>query len=145
MYSTRCQPLFLTKVRKQSGSQSIPNQHILTRRNASLIRHRTSQPTPQDQSTKAYSIYFNLMLKAKVLLGQNYFRLLRLFLLIVGNLLCLVMLCLISTRRDKVCPQYRVRNWSCTNALQAEQKPCEPVENTCTISSMQKTSRFWSS
>lgn len=35
-------------------------------------------------------------------------QLFRLFLLIVGNLLCLVMLCLISARRDKVCPLYRV-------------------------------------
>jgi hypothetical protein len=31
-------------------------------------------------------------------------------LLIVGKPVCLVMLCLISARRDKVCPQYRVRN-----------------------------------
>ena len=39
------------------------------------------------------------------------FQLFRPFLLMVGNPLCLVMLCLISARRDKVCPQYRVRNW----------------------------------
>jgi hypothetical protein len=35
----------------------------------------------------------------------------------VGNPICLVMLCLISVRRDKVCPLYRVRNWNNTNRL----------------------------
>ena len=59
-------------------------------------------------------------------------RLFRPFLLIVGNLLCLVLLCLISARRDKVCPQYRVRNWSCTNTLQTPQKLSGPLGNSCT-------------
>jgi hypothetical protein len=59
-------------------------------------------------------------------------RLFRPFLLIVGNLLCLVLLCLISARRDKVCPQYRVRNWSCTNTFQTPQKLSGPLGNSCT-------------
>jgi len=55
-------------------------------------------------------------------------------LLVVGNPVCLVLLCLISARRDKVCPLYRVRNWSDTNTLQTPQKLSGPLENSCTIS-----------
>jgi hypothetical protein len=58
---------------------------------------------------------------------------LTLFLLMVGNLVCLVMLCLISARRDKVCPQYRVRNWQNTKPLQPPQKLSGPLENDCTL------------
>jgi hypothetical protein len=72
--------------------------------------------------------------KYTVLLGENVFQLFRLFLLMVGNPVCLVMLCLISARRDKVCPQYRVRNWHATNHPRAPQKPFRHVENTCAIS-----------
>jgi len=56
-----------------------------------------------------------------------------LFLLIEGNPVCLVMLWLIPARRDKVCPQYRVRNWNNTNTLQTQQKPFGPLENSCTM------------
>jgi len=52
-----------------------------------------------------------------------------LFPLVVGNAVCLVLLCLISARRDKVCPLYRVWNWSDTNALQTPQKPYRPLED----------------
>ena len=57
-----------------------------------------------------------------------------LFLLIVGNLHCLVMLCLICMRRDKVCPQYRVRNSGDTNHPRSQQKLYGPLGNSCTIS-----------
>jgi hypothetical protein len=57
-----------------------------------------------------------------------------LFLLIVGNPVCLVLLCLIPMRRDKVCPQYRVRNWDDTNHPWPPQKPSGPLENSSTIS-----------
>jgi hypothetical protein len=43
------------------------------------------------------------------------------------------MLCLIPARRDKVCPQYRVRNWGDTNTLQPQQKVCRVVQNTFSI------------
>lgn len=56
-----------------------------------------------------------------------------LFPLVVGNVICLVLLCLISARRDKVCPLYRVWNWSDTNTLQVPQKPYRPLENMCMI------------
>jgi hypothetical protein len=69
-----------------------------------------------------------------VLLGLNCILTLHTFLLIVGNSVCLVLLCLISMRRDKVCPLYRVRNWSNTNHLQPLQKPYGPLGNGCTIS-----------
>ena len=52
----------------------------------------------------------------------------------VGNPVCLVLLCLISARRDKGCPQYRVRNWHATDALRPVQKLCRHVENTWAIS-----------
>jgi len=227
---------------QNSGSKSVPNQHILlTYRNTSLIRQRTSQPTPpskqkqrhtepsvslnistlawnisvldpwvcKDPSTNQFSIlkkcppppvpFYNhttahfedsslgpiiLLWTCKVLLrpgshisnlwpfsknaaefstnalvqtvpsSQNSFQILvctttniywharsdeppqkfedlltirmtwivfqvfqvfGLSLLVVGNPVCLVLLCLIPARRDKVCPLYRVRNWSDTN------------------------------
>ena len=56
------------------------------------------------------------------------------------------MLCLISTRRDKVCPLYRVRNWDDTNTLQPPRKLCGPLENSCTTSLPDfwaKMVRFW--
>ena len=74
------------------------------------------------------------------------FQLFRLSLLIVGNLVCLVMLCLISMRRDKVCPQYRVRNWANTNTLQTLQKLYGPLGNSCMTSLKfiwAKMMRFW--
>jgi len=70
------------------------------------------------------------------------------FLLMVGNSVCLVLLCLISARRDKVCPLYRVRNWRNTNHLQPLQKLYGPLGNSCTISPYffwAKMTRFWPS
>jgi len=102
------------------------------KKKASLIRYRRSQPSHQDiETTKAYSIYvFNLCTsniwslegtyKAGILIDSNSSD--SSSLLVVGNLLCLVLLCLISARRDKVCPQYRARNWDNTNPLQSTQK-----------------------
>jgi hypothetical protein len=44
------------------------------------------------------------------------------FLLIIGNPSFLVLMCLISARRDKGCPQYRVRNRGVTNHFRSHQK-----------------------
>ena len=55
-------------------------------------------------------------------------------LLTVGKVVCLVLLCLISARRDKVCPQYRARNRGNTNRLQTPQNPYGRAENSCAIS-----------
>lgn len=73
-------------------------------------------------------------------------QLFRLSLLIVGNLVCLVLLCLISARRDKVCPLYRVWNWTDTNTIHTQQKLYRPLENIYTISPYffwAKLMRFW--
>jgi len=51
-------------------------------------------------------------------------------LLTVGNVHCLVILWQKSARRDKVCPQYRVRNWTCTNDIQTPCKLYGPLEIT---------------
>ena len=64
-------------------------------------------------------------------------------LLVVGNPVCLVLLCLISARRDKVCPLYRVRNYGDTNLSQAPQKPSGPLEDTCTISPFKPFEQKW--
>ena len=67
---------------------------------------------------------------------------------VVGNLLCLVLLCLISMRRDKVCPLYRVPNWSDTNTVQTPQKLSGPSDNSHTISPfffLAKMMRSWPS
>ena len=61
-------------------------------------------------------------------------QLFRLSLLVVGNLLCLVMLWLISARRDKVCPLYRVRNWNTKDAVHTPKKLYQHVKNSPTIS-----------
>jgi hypothetical protein len=125
------------------GLRSIPNQHCpVNHRDASLIRHRTSQPTPfKRKSTKAYSIYFNLRAgpplesrspvsnqrslgvptRPEQQIWSSSFE--ALSLLTVGKPVCLVLLCLISARRDKGCPQYRVRNWRNTSHLRSLQKP----------------------
>ena len=65
----------------------------------------------------------------------------RISLLTVGNPVCLVMLCLISARRDKVCPLYRV-----FKLRLAAQKLYGPLETSC-VTSLQlilaKMMRFW--
>jgi hypothetical protein len=119
-----------------------------------LIRHRTSQPTPQEKvqrhtqyiSTFTYEPQHRSVKSYQARIALQLIRLFRLFLLTVGNLLCLVMLCLISARRDKVCPQYRVRNWSHTNTLQQPHTLYGPLGNNCTISPnffWAKMMKFW--
>jgi len=55
-------------------------------------------------------------------------------LLTVGNMHCLVILWQKSVRRDKVCPQYRVRNWTCTNDFKTPQKIYGSIKNICSMS-----------
>ena len=69
-------------------------------------------------------------------------------LLTVGNLVCLVLLCLISARRDKVCPQYRERNWGNTNPPGSLVNPFGHVGNSYTCSPhffWSQMVRFWPS
>ena len=76
----------------------------------------------------------------KVLQGWNDLRRLpshsthSISLLTVGKPVCLVLLCLISARRDKVCPQYRARNWGNTNPHTSQGNPFGHVEDICTTS-----------
>jgi len=55
---------------------------------------------------------------------------------IVGNLPCLVLLCLICMRCDKVCPLYCVWNWGYTNLNHPPQKLYGQLENHCTMSAI---------
>ena len=55
---------------------------------------------------------------------------------IVGNLLCLVLLCLICMRCDKVCPLYCVWNWGYTNLNQPPQNLYGHVGNHCAMSAI---------
>ncbi len=137
-------------VGKQSGSSSPFQTSISCNLQRCIIDSAQDKPANPffKKSMKAYSIFFNLHtwvpqfpFEIPHRSIQSYwarmtwivFQLFRLFLLIVGKLLCLVVLCLISARRDKVCPQYRVRNWHATNTLLAVQNPYEHVEHTCLI------------
>jgi hypothetical protein len=109
----------------------------------SIIDSAQDKPAnPSRKVQKAYSIYLfqpyaclpSYQWSVKPYYARTTWivvQLFRLFLLMVGNPLCLVMLCLISARRDKPCPQYRVRNWSNTNHFQPSQKLYDPLENSC--------------
>ena len=76
------------------------------------------------------------------------FQLFGLSLHMLGNLLCLVMLCQKSMRRDKVCPQYRVFFWCDTNTVHTLQKLSGPLDTSHTMSPfffLRKIMRSWSS
>jgi hypothetical protein len=141
---------------KLVGSETIGLQKVHSKpaypvsyRDASLIRHRTSQPIPSSKKAQRHTqCYFNLHTSPLVHTIAHIevcsptrperleiiFQLFRLFLLMVGNPHCLVLLCLIFTRRDKVCPQYRVRNLHDTDHLRTPQKLFRPLAYTSGIS-----------
>jgi hypothetical protein len=148
---------------KLIGSETIGLQKVHSKpaypvsyRDASLIRHRTSQPIPFSRKAQRHTqCYFNLHTfplvhtiahievcsptRSERL--ETIFQLFRLFLLMVGNPSCLVLLCLIFTRRDKVCPQYRVRNFHDTDHLRTPQKLFRPLGYTSGISKQFRLSK----
>lgn len=101
--------------------------HIVPKNKAwSVISQDTSPITLSDIRLKSPT---NADLTWIVILVSLLFGL---FLLTVENLLCLVLLCLIPARRDKVCPLYRNRNYRNTNLLWWPQKLSGPLETSST-------------
>ena len=90
----------------------------------SVISQDTSPITLSDMPTQKIGEPYQCRLTWIIILVSLLFGL---SLLTVENLLCLVLLCLIPARRDKVCPLYRNRNYGDTNLLQWPQKLSGPL------------------
>ena len=133
-------------INQQHKRQCIPNQHI-SKQNCAVDSVQKLPANPSKKKSKGIlelkneiSQCFNLcnpqyQWSTQVMFSDS-------LLLTVGNLLCLVILWQKSARRDKVCPQYRVRNWTCTNDLQTPKEKYGPLGNACSTCPF-KNNKIW--